>query len=55
MSMSRKRPLTEWEKQFQPMPGEVDPKDAMIQARIAVVRAAARLRFNKFDPGRDRS
>lgn len=37
------RPVTEQEKQTQPMPGEVDPKDAKMKVFLAIQKAKQRL------------
>ncbi|VAW88366.1 hypothetical protein MNBD_GAMMA17-1315, partial [hydrothermal vent metagenome] len=40
-------PLSEQEKQTKPMPGETDPKDAFIKARMFASQAKARQKKNR--------
>lgn len=50
MKIERSQPLTDQEKQLQPLPGEVDPKDAR---RVATHFAAVeRLRLDALQPTR---
>lgn len=41
------RPLTEEEKQKQPLPGEISPKDAFIKARQFAAQEKAKLKLSK--------
>lgn len=41
------KPVTEQEKQIQPMPGEVDPKDAKMKVFLAMQKAKQRLKVKK--------
>ncbi len=47
MTKNVKRPLNEREKQINPMPGETDPKDAFIKARVFAKQAKARQKKSK--------
>lgn len=40
-------PVTEQDKQIQPMPGEVDPKDAKLKAFLEVNKAKNRFTLDK--------
>jgi len=47
MTKNVKPPLSEQEKQTKPMPGETDPKDAFIKARMFANQAKARQKKGK--------
>ncbi len=41
------KPLSEQDKQTQPMPGEIDPKDAKVGAFLAMQKAKGKLKVRK--------
>jgi hypothetical protein len=41
------KPLSEQDKQVQPMPGEIDPKDAKLKVFLAMQKAKQRLKVKK--------
>ena len=41
------KPLSERDKQTQPMPGEIDPKDAKAKVVLAMQKARQRIRVKK--------
>ena len=47
MTKSVKPVLTEQEKQTKPMPGETDPKDAFVKARMFANQAKAKMKKGK--------
>lgn len=49
MSSQKKpnKPLTDLEKQHQPVPGEIDPKNAKVPVFLAMQKAKRRFALNK--------
>ena len=46
-TIKNSKPLTEDEKQKQPMPGEISPKETFIKARQFAAQEKSRLKNNK--------
>ncbi len=47
MSGKPNKPMTEQEKQVQPMPGEIDPKDAKIKVFLAAQKARQKFKIKR--------
>ncbi|BFM13303.1 hypothetical protein R50072_34560 [Simiduia litorea] len=49
MSSQKKanKPLTDLEKQHQPVPGEIDPKNAKVKVFLAMLKAKRRFSLSK--------
>lgn len=43
------KPLSEQDKQIQPIPGEIDPKDAKLKVFLAMQKAKQRLKCRSLD------
>lgn len=41
---AKNKPLTEQDKQMQPMPGEIDPKNAKVSVFLAMQKAKGKLK-----------
>lgn len=44
---TQNKPLTDQEKQFVPMPGEIDPKNAKVQVFLAMQKAKSKLKIRE--------
>ncbi len=47
MTDKQKKPMTEQEKQTQPMPGEVDPKDAKTRVFLAAQKTRNKFKIKR--------